>query len=83
VRDVFERKGDNLFLKSVNNSQPRPSGRAVAGMKKGRGRRKMEASPSELKTGHPLVPQSPFVNMAGDTFSGSSDCCPAAGGEHV
>lgn len=42
----------------------------------------MSMPPGESKTGLELVLLSPCVNMAGDVLFGSSDCCPAAGGEH-
>jgi hypothetical protein len=73
-----------LSILNECDSRAAPDGRAVAGMKKWAGREKLKRSPSETKNGHRFVPQSPFVNLAGDAFfGGSSDCCPAAGGEHV
>jgi hypothetical protein len=66
----------------TKNMIPRCFGSRSGGDEKGREER-MNMSPSETKTGHALVLLSPLKNMVGDVFSGSSDCCPAAGGEHV
>jgi hypothetical protein len=65
------------------NTIPRPKGARSGEDEKVCSRGKMVMSSSESKTGRALVLLSPFMNMAGDVFFGSSDCCPAAGGEHV